>query len=157
MGPKEDGLNVSTRFSRRNLLHFAGAAGAVSTARPQLARAAEVWPLQVMGEGVPKISAYAGNTAAANRALQQVGIYHVIGGGGGEMPWTEEGIRSNISRLKEQGMTVVNAMIGGMHDIIRGGPNRDQQIENIIKSTRAAGKAGLPCIELLRPPPDRRL
>ncbi len=28
-----------------------------------------------------------------------------------------------------------------------GGPNRDQEIENIIKSTQAAGKAGLPCIE----------
>ena len=129
-------------------MQYAGAAGAASLASPQVAKAAAAsWPIDVMGEGIPKICAYAGNNAAANRALQQVGVFHVIGGGGGGMPWTEEGIRRNLTRMKEQGMTVVNAMIGGMNDIIRGGPNRDREIENIIKSTQAAGKAGLPCIE----------
>jgi hypothetical protein len=67
-------------------------------------------------------------------------VYHVIGRGGGGMPWTEEALRRNISTMKEQGMTVVNAMIGGMNDIIRGGANRDREIENIIKSTQAAEK-----------------
>jgi mannonate dehydratase len=125
----------------------AAAAGVASVITPQIARAATNWPIDVMKDGIPKICAYQGNNPAANRALQQVGVYHVIGGGGRGMPWTEEGIRRNLTAMKEQGMTVVNAMIGGMNDIIRGGPNRDQQIENIIKSTHAAGKAGLPCIE----------
>jgi len=138
---------VSTNFSRRNLMQLAGAAGVASVVTPQLAMAATTWPIEVMGKGIPKICAYAGATPAANRALQQVGVFHVIGGGGGGTPWTEEGLSRNIARLKEQGMTVVNAMIGGMNNIIRGGPNRDREIENIIKSTQAAGKAGLPCIE----------
>ena len=137
-------------------MHLAGATGASILLAPEVARAAATkWPLNVMGPGIPKICAYAGTTPAANRALQQVGVFHVIGGGGGGGggggrgggPWTEEALRRNITALKDQGMTVVNAMIGGMNDIIRGGPNRDREIENIIQSTRAAGKAGLPCIE----------
>ncbi|MCU1325056.1 MAG: D-mannonate dehydratase, partial [Bryobacterales bacterium] len=138
----------SKTISRRNLMQLAGAAGA-STMAPQLARAAATsWPIDVMGPGIPKICAYAGATPALNRALQQVGVFHVIGGGGGGRgAWTEDVLRRNIAALKEQGMTVVNAMIGGMDDIIRGGPNRDQEIEKIIKSTQAAGKAGLPVIE----------
>jgi len=143
---------VKTKLSRRNLMHAAGAAGVASMVSPQLAKAATKWPLQVMGDGIPKICAYAGNTEAANRELQQVGVYHVIGGvggggGRGGGGWTEEGLRQGIARLKAQGMTVVNAMIGGMNGIIRGGPTRDQEIDAIIKSTQAAGKAGLPCIE----------
>ena len=138
---------MSTKFSRRNLAQAAGAAGISSMLPSQLAQAATTWPISVSGPGIPKICAYAGRDAAANRALQQVGINHVIGGGGRGNLWTEDVLRANLTRLKEQGMTVVNAMIGGMNDIIRGGPNRDQEIENIIKSTQAAGKAGLPCIE----------
>jgi mannonate dehydratase len=129
-------------------MHLAGATGASTLLAPQAALAAATsWPIDVMGPGIPKICAYAGATPAANRALQQVGVFHVIGGGGGRGPWTEEVLRKNIGALKEQGMTVVNAMIGGMDHIIHGGPNRDQEIETIIKSTQAAGKAGLPVIE----------
>jgi mannonate dehydratase len=138
---------VSRRFSRRSVMKLAGAAGVTSAVMPQVAPAATSWPIDVMGEGVPKICAYQGNTPATNRALQQVGVFHVIGRGGGGMPWTEEALRNSISAMKAQRMTVVNAMIGGMSHIIHGGPNRDQEIEDIIKSTRAAGKAGLPCIE----------
>jgi mannonate dehydratase len=52
-----------------------------------------------------------------------------------------------MDRYKAGGVTVINMMLGGMRDIIRGGPNRDQEIENYIKSIQAAGKAGLPVIE----------
>jgi mannonate dehydratase len=138
---------IDFQSRQRNLMQLAGTAGMASMVTPQLAGAATAWPIDTMGQGIPKICAYAGSDAAANRALQQVGVFHVIGRGGGGMPWTEEALRRNIGTLKEQGMTVVNAMIGGMSHIIRGGPNRDQEIENIIQSTRAAGKAGLPCIE----------
>ncbi len=144
-------MSGKSPLSRRSLMQFAGAAAATTLATPLVARAATSWPLDLKGPGIPKICAYAGATPAANRALQQVGVFHVIGNGGGGGrgggPWTEEALRRNIATLKEQGMTVVNAMIGGMNDIIRGGPNRDREIDNIIQSTRAAGKAGLPCIE----------
>jgi mannonate dehydratase len=136
-------------------MQTAGAAGVASMLSPQLAKAAgKPWPINVMGPGIPKICAYAGANEAGNRALQQLGVYHVIGGiggggggRGGGGGWTEEALRAGIERLKAQGMTVVNAMIGGMNGIIRGGPTRDQEIDAIIKSTRAAGKAGLPVIE----------
>src|SRR6476620_5914665 len=106
MGAQGDYSNVSKRFSRRNLMQYAGAASVASMTAPQVAKAATAsWPIDVMGGGIPKICAYAGNNAAANRALQQVGVFHVIGGGGGGMPWTEDGIRRNITRMKEQGMT----------------------------------------------------
>lgn len=138
---------MSSKFTRRNVMQIAGAAGMASVVTPQIAKAATTWPIDVMGPGIPKICAYGGATPEVNRALQQVGVFHVIGNGGGGNPWTEQGLRTMLERYKSQGMTVVNAMIGGMNDIIRGGPNRDRQIENIIKSTQAAGKAGLPCIE----------
>jgi mannonate dehydratase len=147
MAAKETTSHVSRNISRRSLMQVTGAAGAAAVVSPQLAKAATSWPIDVLGEGIPKICAYAGRDAAANRALQQVGVYHVIGRGGGGMPWTEEALRTHITSLEEQGMTVVNAMIGGMTHIIRGGPKRDQEIENVIKSTQAAGRAGLPCIE----------
>jgi mannonate dehydratase len=139
--------DVRSKLSRRNLMRFAGAAGAASIVSPPPAMAAAAWPIDTMREGIPKICAYAGRDRAGNRALQQVGVFHVIARVGGGMPWTEEVLRRTITELKEQGMTVVNAMIGGMSHIIRGGPGRDREIENIIQSTRAAGKAGLPCIE----------
>ena len=69
---------------------------------PQLAKAAATtWPIDVMANGIPKICAYAGADAAANRALQQVGVFHVIGRGGGGMPWTEEALRKNIADLED--------------------------------------------------------
>ena len=145
---------MSREFSRRNLMQLAGAAGVASMVTPNVARAATTWPINVSGDGIPKICAYAGSDAAANRALQQVGVFHVIGAGG-RMPWTEEVLRKNITDLKEQGMTVVNAMIGGMNDIIRGGPNRDREIENIINSTRRRqGRTAVHRIQLLRSPAD---
>ena len=69
-------------------MQSAGAASAASILNPQTAGAAAAWPLPI-GDGIPKICAYAGGDAAANRALLQLGVNHVIGRGGREMPWTE--------------------------------------------------------------------
>lgn len=85
--------------------------------------------------------------AAHLRELKQLGINHVIGSGAGPIPWTEEKLRSLIAEYKAHGQTLINLMIGGFEDVIRGGPKRDQQIENVIQTIRAAGKAGLPVIE----------
>jgi hypothetical protein len=85
------------------MMQLAGAASVASIVTPQLARAATAWPIEIMSDGIPKICAYAGRDAAANRALQQVGVFHVIGRGGPGMPWTEEGLRKNITTLKDQG------------------------------------------------------
>jgi mannonate dehydratase len=52
-----------------------------------------------------------------------------------------------MNAYKAGGIQVVNFMIGGIEDVIRGGPKRDEEIDKIIQSIRAAGRAGLPVIE----------
>ena len=44
-------------------------------------------------------------------------------------------------------MTLCNLMISGFNDVIWGQAGADEQTENVIKSIRAAGRAGLPVIE----------
>ncbi len=67
--------------------------------------------------------------------------------GGGTSPWTEDYLRGIMDRFRSGGVEVINMMIGRLNDVIHGGPDRDQEIENTIASIRAAGKAGLPVIE----------
>ena len=92
------------------------------------------------------------------RQLKQIGVDYVLMGGG-RTPWTEQALRETMERYKAGGITVINMMIGGLNDIIHGGPNRDREIENIIQSIRAAGKAGFAGdrVQLLRPPSHGRL
>ena len=64
-----------------------------------------------------------------------------------------------MDRYKSAGITVINMMIGGIDDVIWGKSNADAQIEDVIKSIRAAGKVGLAGrrVQLLRESADRRL
>lgn len=105
-----------------------------------------MWPPDLSG-AVPKICLIAPPAEAELRQLKQLGVDHAIASYGGPTPWTEEKIRSILDAYKAHGITVVNMMIGGFDDVIRGGPKRDEQIEKVIQSIRAAGRAGLPVIE----------
>ncbi|MBI1357656.1 MAG: TIM barrel protein [Acidobacteria bacterium] len=130
------------RLSRRSLLRLvAGAAGLAS------ASAAE-WPPK-LGPGTPKICVGSSPTASPEeiRQWKQVGVDHVLMGGPRELPWTEASLRPILERYRAGGVEVINMMIGGMNDIVWGRPGRDQAIEKIIASIRAAGKVGLPVIE----------
>jgi mannonate dehydratase len=80
------------------------------------------------------------------RELKQIGVDHVLSGGP-TIPWEEADIRGRMERFEAGGLTLCNLMISGFNDLIWGRPGADAQIENIIKSIRAAGKAGLPVIE----------
>ncbi len=68
-------------------------------------------------------------------------------GRGGQTPWQEADLRTQIERYKAAGLSVYIIMIGGLTNAIYGRPGRDQEIENMKQSIRAAGKAGLPVIE----------
>jgi mannonate dehydratase len=134
-----------TRFTRRNAFQ-AAAAGAVLPAFSAAAPARREWPI-VEGPGTPKIClGMGGNDDAAIRRLKQIGVDHCIGGGG-QMPWTEEGLRARIEKLKGAGITLYNMMIGGFNDAIYNRPAKDEQIDKVRQSIRAAGKAGLPVVE----------
>ena len=131
------------RVTRRSLMFGIGAA-TVTSAIPSWAQTQ--WP-PAEGKGTPKIclGSFGGNDAML-RNLKQIGVNYVLGGGP-QSPWTEESLTSLMKPFKAAGIEVINLMIGGMNDVIWGRPGADAQIENIIKSIRAAGKVGLPVIE----------
>jgi mannonate dehydratase len=133
-------------FSRRDLLKGLGAAGALAVA-PSAARGAADWP-PPRGEGVPKLCLGLGADAdpGAMRKLKQIGIDHVLMGGG-PIPWTEESLRELMKRFETNGLTVCNLMIWGFPNTLYGRPGRDEEIDDVIQSIRAAGRVGLPVIE----------
>jgi mannonate dehydratase len=88
----------------------------------------------------------AGSDDAGMRRVKQLGVDHVAMGGPA-IPWQETEIRARMERLKTGGLTLGNMMIGGFPNTIYGKPGRDQEIDKVRQSIRAAGKAGLPVIE----------
>jgi mannonate dehydratase len=80
------------------------------------------------------------------RQLKQVGVNYVLSGGS-PIPWTESDLRARLDHFKSGGIEVCNLMISGFPDVIYDRPDRDEQIDKVIQSIRAAGKVGLPVIE----------
>lgn len=83
---------------------------------------------------------------AGIRRVRQLGVNYVLGGGH-SIPWQESDLRARIERLKAGGITLYNLMIGGFSDAIYARNGRDEAIDKVRQSIRAAGKAGLPVIE----------
>jgi len=135
------------KLTRRNLI--GGAAGA-ALASPQ-ARAAMPAP-HFEGKDTPKICLItgdggAGAQEATAKRIKQLGVDHVIAGAGGGLPWTEERLKQVLDGWKAYGLTVGNIMISGFNNAIYARPGRDEDIEKVIQSIRAAGKVGLPVVE----------
>src|SRR5262249_55387873 len=84
---------------------------------------------------------------AGARRIKQLGVDHVIARYPGQIPWEEARLRELIDRLKGHGLALGNIMITGFPKTIYGRPGRDEEIDKVIQSIRAAGKAGLPVIE----------
>lgn len=80
------------------------------------------------------------------RRIQQIGVNYVLGGGP-KIPWQEADLRARMARLKAGGLTLCNLMISGFPNTIYGRPGRDEEIDKVIQSIRAAGRVGLPVIE----------
>lgn len=83
---------------------------------------------------------------AGMRRVKQLGVNHVLMGGP-PIPWSENQIRSLMDRLKSGSLTLGNLMISGFTNAIYGRPERDEEIEKVQDSIRAAGRAGLPVVE----------
>jgi len=111
---------------------------------------------RVEGQDTPKICLEAGAAAVAAstdeeveaqaRRLRQIGVTHVISGGG-QIPWEERRLADLMDRLKRHGLTLANLMIVGFPNAIYDRPGKDQDIDKVIQSVRAAGKVGLPVVE----------
>lgn len=110
---------------------------------------------RAQSSGIPKICLEIGRGGlaagtlddAGAKRIKQLGVDHVITGYPGPIPWRENQLRELIDRLKGYGLTLGNIMITGFPNTIYGRPGRDEEIEHIVESIQAAGKAGLPVVE----------
>lgn len=105
------------------------------------------WPI-LEGPNTPKLCLGTSRTAdkASMRMIKQLGVDHVLMGGPSQ-PWTEESLNEIIEPFKENGLSVINMMIGGFPNAIYGREGRDEEIELLQQSLRAAGNVGLPVVE----------
>jgi mannonate dehydratase len=135
-------------FTRRKILQAVGAGTLASATQADSAA-------QAAGEGAgtPKICLELSGRLQAGaldeagmRRVKQLGVNHVAMGGP-PIPWEESAIRARMDRLQAGGLTLGNMMINGFPNAIYGRPGREEEIEKIRQSIRAAGKAGLPVIE----------
>ncbi len=141
---------MSAEFSRRELIQAAGVA-----ALPLPAAAALRSGPRPPGADTPKICLEVGASGlaagrlheAGARRVKQLGVDHVIARYPGRIPWQEAQLRELINRLAGYGLAVGNIMISGLPNTIYGRPGRDEEIQKVIESIRAAGKVGLPVIE----------
>jgi mannonate dehydratase len=126
---------------------FFEAAGALALA-PAIARAtAGDWPPDE-GTGTPRLCLGAAADADEKemRRIRQIGIEQVLMGGP-PVPWEESDLRVRMERFRGAGLTVVNMMIDGFPNTLYGRPGRDEEIEKVNRSIRAAGRVGLPVVE----------
>lgn len=141
--------------SRRQAIKSIGAAVVIAPAGRML-RGGVPAPSAMKDEGpnTPKLCLEMGGgnlaagalSAAGMRRVTQLGVDHVLMGGP-RIPWQEDQIRSLMDRLKSGGLALGNMMIGGFPNTLYGRPGRDEEIEKVRQSIRAAGRAGLPVIE----------
>jgi len=143
---------MTISFSRRKMMQAAGAI--VLTSSIAVAKSTDKrWPI-VEDSDTPKLCLGLGDGGRAPkdqeddgiRRIKQLGVDYVLSGGP-RIPWQEADLRARIERLRTKGLTLYNLMIGGFRNTIYGRPGRDEEIEKVIQSIRAAGKAGLPAIE----------
>lgn len=119
------------------------AAGAASLAAVPVSGAG----LRQEGAQTPKITLWLQDLEEATmRRVRQLGVTHVCMGGP-RLPWTESEIRGRRERLRSQGLELALMMFGGFPNAIYGRPGRDEDIDKVLESVRAAGKAGLPVME----------
>ena len=141
---------MSHRLARRTFFLAAGAFTLAPSTVPALAGAAAEardWP-PAEGPGTPKLCLGVGANAEAKelRRIRQIGIEHVLMGGPA-IPWQQADLRSLVERFKAAGLTVANLMIAGFPKALYGRPGRDEEIDAVIASIRAAGQAGIPVVE----------
>ncbi|MCU1276018.1 MAG: D-mannonate dehydratase, partial [Bryobacterales bacterium] len=141
---------MNSDLSRRKIIQTISAAALAAPA----SSGADIPGPRAEGRDTPKIClevgagslSTGGLDAAGMRRVKQLGVYHVLMGGP-SIPWEESRIRSVMDGLKSGGLTLGNMMIFGFPNAIYGRPGRDEEIEKVQQSIRAAGRAGLPVVE----------
>ena len=141
---------MKSGFSRRRMMQAIGATALF----PSMASGARAAEMPSEGRDTPKLCLEMGGgrlaagtlSEAGMRRVKQLGVDHVLMGGP-SIPWQESDLRSTIDRLKAGGLSLGNLMISGFRNTLYGRPGRDEEIEKVIQSLRAAGRVGLPVVE----------
>ena len=144
-------------LSRRKLLQVMGATTfAASFPIPKVPGSVTRDPDASEMSGIPKIAlelsrvgSYFATGAvddAGMRRVKQLGVNDVLMGGP-PIPWLEPDLRALIDKLKTGGLSLGNMMITGFPKTLYGKPGRDEEIEKVQQSIRAAGRVGLPVVE----------
>src|ERR1017187_2241372 len=101
-------------------------------------------------KGTPKIATaillHDDVTDEAIRGVVQLGVYHVLSGGGA-LPWTVSALQPIVDKLKASGVVLGNLMIGGVPNAIYGRPGRGEEIDKLRTAVQAAGQVGIPVVE----------
>lgn len=148
---------MNHEISRRSILKAFGAAAVLNTSAQRGSSAAFRDPggrdaaTHDEGPTTPKICLQIDRKQGAvddvsMRMAKQLGVDHVAMGGPA-IPWDINQIRALADRLKSGGLTLGNLMISGFPDTLYGRPGRDEEIQNVQQSLRAAGRAGVPVVE----------
>ena len=136
-----------TDKSRRGLLQLMGGA-ALSAPFHRLALAKSHDDRKTSDPStIPKIALELyGTDDVGMRRVKQLGVNDVLTGGP-PIPWQEAHLQRLMDKLKAGGITVGNMMIDGFPKTLYGEPGRDEEIDKVQQSIRAAGRVGLPVIE----------
>jgi len=144
---------MTSTLSRRNLLQGAASVPLLPAASALAAKPEAHWTpgsgMPKEGPGTPKIGAPVNGRNLTDhdmRAVKQLGVNHVLMGGG-PMPWAVDQLSAIVEKLKGGGLELGNMMISGFPNTLYGKPGRDEELEKLKSSIRAAGKVGLPVIE----------
>ena len=140
---------MNSQVSRRNMLKTVGAAALLSPSPrgaglPMLRQEGRIRPRSAW-KSTGKLAAGHLDEAGMRR-VKQLGVNHVAMGGPA-IPWEESQIRALVDRLKSGGLTLGNLMISGFTNTLYGRPGRDEEIQKVQQSIRAAGAAGVPVVE----------
>lgn len=96
--------------------------------------------------GAARVAAGSGDDVSMRR-IKQLGVDYALVTGPRTLPWQESELRATMDRFKAGGLTIGNMFMGGFPNTTYGRPGRDEEIQKIIESVRAAGRVGLPVIE----------
>lgn len=105
------------------------------------------WPVEE-GTDTPKLTLNCPSNATPERMrmIKQIGVDYVLMSGP-SLPWTEEALLDIMNRFKTEGLTVINMMLNGIPNVIYGREGRDDEIQKVKDSLRAAGAVGLSVVE----------
>ncbi|ASR37685.1 hypothetical protein BAY61_24785 [Prauserella marina] len=106
------------------------------------------WPV-LEGPNTPKLCQWFSRTPTEEtvRRWRQAGVDHALVTNPLPLPWTAADLRADVKRLEKMGMGLLGVLFSAPESAVLGLPGRDEKINEVKQSIRAAGRAGIPVVE----------